>query len=159
MNQLINIFTNMAVPELFLNREYTNELRLTKDDLPYYIHDRQASVPGWSVISLQELYPDPLKMYEYRFLELFGFAIKKDNSFFVHTSAEQMLYNPTSGLFHHPTPAAFAAFAAFVDKTVLAAYLGLNTFSLNAFPDSIALQNLDTDIKDIRLLLSSTIVE
>jgi len=158
MNQLINIFTNMPVPQLFLNREYTLDLPLTKDDLPYYIHDRQASVPGWSVISLQELYPDPLKMYEYRFLELFGFAIKKDNSFFVHKSADQWLYNPASGLFQHPNPS-FGAFAAFVDQNVLTAYLGLNTFSLNAFPDSIALQNLDTDIKDIRLLLSSKGIE
>ena len=156
MNQLINIFTNMPVPQLFLNREYTLDLSLTKDDLPYYIHDRLASVPGWSLITLQELYPDPLKMYEYRFLELFGFAIKKDNSFFVHKSAEQMLYNPETGLFHHPDP---AAFAAFVEQTVLTAYLGLNTFSLNAFPDSIALQNLDRDIKDIRLLLSSSKLE
>ena len=146
----------MPVPQLFLNREYTLDLSLTKDDLPYYIHDRQASVPGWSLITLQELYPDPLKMYEYRFLELFGFAIKKDNSFFVHKSAEQMLYNPETGLFHHPDP---VALAAFVEQTVLTAYLGLNTFSLNAFPDSIALQNLDRDIKDIRLLLSSSKLE
>ena len=157
MSSLFNTFTNMPVPSIFLNREYIIEITLTKEDLPYYIHN-QASVPGWSVMTLQDIYPDPMKMYEYRFLELFGFAIKKGNSYFIHESADKRLYNAETGLFSQPKQY-LQDFETFLEETILGAYLALNMYSLHMFPNSIALQHLDMDIKDMRLLLSDHNVE
>jgi hypothetical protein len=146
---LINLFTNVPVPPIFLGREYDHTLTLTPEDLPFYLHASTSStsstVPGWSKLSIHEIYPDPMKMYEYRFLELFGFAIKQNNSYYIHTSAEEQFYNPETGLFNHPER--LRDFAPYV-HTVLEAYSALNTHSLRRFPDSKALQHMDMDIKD-----------
>lgn len=144
----------MLVPRVFLEREYTLTLTLTEDDLPYYIHKRKATVPGWSKINMKELYPDPYKMIEYRFLEVFGFAIKKDDAYYVHESADAMFYNPATGLFYHHEN--IHSFAAYIDNIILLAYLNLNTHSLKKFPDSAALKHLDMDIKDTREELLNT---
>lgn len=144
---LINLFTHVPVPPIFLGRDYDHTLTLTPEDLPFYLHDKGPGTtsPGWSKLSIREIYPDPMKMYEYRFLELFGFAIKQGNSYYIHKSAEERFYNEQTGLFYHPER--LRDFAPYV-HTVLEAYSALNTHSLRRFPDSKTLQHLDMDIKD-----------
>ena len=152
---LTNLFTAMLVPQIFLERnDYNLTITLTDDDLPYYIHNRKSDIPGWAKIKETQLYPDSFKMIEYRFLEVFGYAIKKDNSYYIHISADEMLYSPDTGLFYHPEN--IANFSEYMNNVVLRAYLELNTHSLQKFPDSAALKQLDMDIKDTREHLKNT---
>jgi len=153
---LTNLFTAMLVPQIFLDRNYTLTLTLTEDDLPYYIHNRISDVPGWTKIKETQLYPDSFKMIEYRFLEVFGFALKKDGAYYIHTSADTMLYNPQTGIFHHPET--IATFSDYINNEILRSYLELNTHSLKKFPESATLKQLDMDIKDTREHLMNTFV-